>query len=110
MDDQGNVLVEQPRNLNPSENGDFGVWQMLVELQSMPAGTHLRINALTTSKVDGTTLATDSVDIIVGAPFAARRRKLIIYRTPADQKHVSFPLSTSLRLGGEGSKRVLVAE
>ena len=68
VDDQGNVLVDQPRNLNPSEKGDFGVWQMLIELKSMPIGTHLRINALTTSKVDGTTLATDSVDIIVGAP------------------------------------------
>ncbi|MEO8397237.1 MAG: Gmad2 immunoglobulin-like domain-containing protein, partial [Chloroflexota bacterium] len=67
VDDQGHVLVEQPRNLNPAEQGDFGVWQMLIELKSMPAGTHLRINALTTSHFDGTTLATDSVDIIVGA-------------------------------------------
>jgi len=68
VDDKGNVLIEQPRNLNQSPNGTFGVWQMLIELKSMPVGTHLRINALTTSKVDGTTLATDSVDIIVGTP------------------------------------------
>src|SRR5664279_46910 len=66
VDDQGHILVEQPRNLNQSESGDFGIWQLLVELKSLPAGTHLRINALTISHVNGSTLATDSVDIIVG--------------------------------------------
>jgi hypothetical protein len=66
VDDLGNVLVEQPRNLNPSLDGDFGVWQMLIELRSMAAGTHLRIDAMTTSRFDGSTLATDSIDIIVG--------------------------------------------
>ncbi len=66
VDDQGNVLVEQPRNLNPSLNGNYSVWQMLVELRGMAPGTHLRIIALTTSRFDGTTLATDSVDITVG--------------------------------------------
>lgn len=65
LDDRGNVLVEQPRNLNPSDSGDFGVWQMLVELRSMAAGTHLRITALSTD-VNGTTQASDSVDIVVG--------------------------------------------
>ncbi len=68
VDDQGNVLVEQPRNLNPALEGDFGIWQMLVELRSMAPGTHLRIVAMTTSRYDGSTLATDSVDMIVGAP------------------------------------------
>ncbi len=66
VDDQGNVLVSQPRNLSPAINGNFGVWQMLVELKSMAPGTHLHIVAMTTSKVDGSTLATDNVDIIVG--------------------------------------------
>ena len=65
LDDRGNVLVEQPRNLNPSALGNFGIWQMVVELRSMSAGTHLRITALTTS-ANGTTLDSDSVDIIVG--------------------------------------------
>jgi hypothetical protein len=68
VDERGNILVEQPRNLNPSVEGTFGVWQMLVELRSMSAGTRLRINALTTSRTDGSTLATDSVDITVGQP------------------------------------------
>ena len=66
VDANGNVLVEQPRNLNPSIDGDFGIWQMLVELRGMTAGTHLRINALTASRFDGTTLATDTIDIVVG--------------------------------------------
>lgn len=68
VDDRGNVLVEQPRNLNPSAEGDFGVWQMLVELRGMSPGTHLRINALTTSRANGQALASDSVDITVGQP------------------------------------------
>lgn len=70
MDDQGNVLVEQPRNLNPSLDGDFGVWQMLIELRGMTTGTHLRINAMTTSRFDGSTLATDSVDMVIGPSSA----------------------------------------
>lgn len=65
LDAQGNVLVEQPRNLNPAATGTHGVWQMLVELRSMSAGTHLRITALSTNAA-GATLASDSVDIIVG--------------------------------------------
>ncbi|MEP7292987.1 MAG: Gmad2 immunoglobulin-like domain-containing protein, partial [Chloroflexota bacterium] len=66
LDDADNVLVEQPRNLNPAVDGDFGVWQMLVELSSMAPGTHLRINALTIS--GGVTLASDSIEFVVGVP------------------------------------------
>ncbi len=66
MDDQGNVLVTQPRNLSPALAGNFGVWQMLVELKNIAPGTHLSIVAMTISKADGSTLATDSVNIIVG--------------------------------------------
>ncbi|MCC6803008.1 MAG: LysM peptidoglycan-binding domain-containing protein [Anaerolineae bacterium] len=66
VDSQGNVLVDQPRNVNPSLDGDFGIWQMLIELRSMPAGTRLHITAMTTSRFDGSTLATDSIDIVVG--------------------------------------------
>ncbi len=67
LDTQGNVLVEQPRNLNPSVEGDFGVWQMLIELSSMAPGTELRINAINPA---GTPQVSDSVTIIVGAPSA----------------------------------------
>lgn len=70
VDTQGNVLVEQPRNINPSLDGDFGIWQMLIELRSMPAGTRLHISAMTTSRFDGSTLATDSIDIVVGPSSA----------------------------------------
>lgn len=66
LDDRGNVLVEQPRTLTASPTGSYGTWQMLVELRSMAAGTHLRITALTTA-ANGATLDSDSVDIIVGA-------------------------------------------
>ncbi len=66
VDEQGNVLVDEPRNLNPSVDGDYGIWQMLIELRGISPGTHLRINALTSSRFDGTTLASDSVEIVVG--------------------------------------------
>ncbi len=66
VDEQGNVLVDEPRNLNPSVDGDYGVWQMLIELRGINPGTHLRINALTASRFDGTTLASDSIEIVVG--------------------------------------------
>lgn len=62
LDDQGNILVEQPRNLNPAVDGDFGVWQMLVELSSMTPGTQLTLNVETSA---GTS---DSIDILIGAP------------------------------------------
>ena len=66
VDEAGNVLVDEPRNLNPSVDGDYGIWQMLIELRGISPGTHLRINALTSSRFDGTTLASDSVEIVVG--------------------------------------------
>lgn len=65
VDSQGNVLVEQPRNLNPSVDGEFGVWQMLVELSSMSPGTQLRFNALLDA---GGATSSDSVVITVGVP------------------------------------------
>ena len=68
VDDQGNVLVEQPRNLNPSLRRRLRHLADADRAAQYAAGTHLRIIAMTTSRFDGTTLATDSVDIIVGAP------------------------------------------
>jgi hypothetical protein len=49
LDAQGNVLVEQPRNLNPAVDGNYGVWQMLIELSSMAPGTVLQVSAVSSA-------------------------------------------------------------
>ena len=63
---RGGTLVvaadTQPRNLNPSVEGEFGVWQMLVELSSMTPGTVLTLNVQTAA---GTS---DTIDIVIGIP------------------------------------------
>lgn len=62
LDISGNVLVEQPRNLNPAVDGEFGVWQMLVELSSMTPGTVLTLHVETAAST------TDSINIVIGIP------------------------------------------
>ena len=63
FDEVGNILIEEPRPINPVDGAAYGTWDVILELQNLQPGTRLRVNAFTTSSFDGSILSSDSVQL-----------------------------------------------
>jgi uncharacterized lipoprotein YbaY len=67
LDVAGDVLTQQPTTIDAPDagTGGEGPWSVELAIESMP-GTQGRIVAFSTSPADGTTIASDSVDVTFG--------------------------------------------
>jgi putative lipoprotein len=63
LDDQGNVLAEQPTTVQTNEVGGEGPWQVSLNVGDIRRGT---IYAFSPSPVDGSPMAEASVDVVFG--------------------------------------------
>lgn len=65
----GNVLVQQPTIIDSPEAGTGGEGSWAVDLPiAAPPGTQGRILAFSTSPADGSTIASDEVEVVFGRP------------------------------------------
>jgi len=62
-DEAGTVLINEERDVTLLANETFGTWQIAVELNNLVPGAFLTLSAQTTSRFDGTPLASDEIII-----------------------------------------------
>ena len=65
VDEHNNLLLQQPVDIVPSSQGDFGTWGVTIELRGQAVGTQLQISAQTVTSFEGDALATDTVGVLV---------------------------------------------
>lgn len=64
-DQQGSLLAEGPLNVDAANPGDPGTFDAPLDLSALPAGLPVRLEVLDLSPADGSTLAMDSVELII---------------------------------------------
>lgn len=65
FDGQGNKLAEGPVTVNAANPGDAGTFDTTIDLTNIPAGLLVRLELQDLSAADGSTLAMDSVELMI---------------------------------------------
>jgi hypothetical protein len=65
VDQNGNMLLQQPVDIIPSPQGGFGTWEITVEIHGQAVGTQLQISAMTAPSFDAPALSSDAIGVVV---------------------------------------------
>ncbi len=79
LDDNGNILAEEPTTLQAAEVGGQGTWEIDLNINAAE-GTRGRIYVFSTSPQDGSVIAAASVKVIYGNPDL--RDRFVTIHTP----------------------------
>ena len=100
FDSEGTLLAEEPTTVETSEPGGTGNWEVDLVIPVKP-GTKGLIFANSTSPVDGTIIASASVEVIYGEPVAT------VSEVKIDQPEDGAVLDTNLPVTVSGTGRGL---